>query len=38
MGQVGVESVLKLIKGEKLLETIDTGAEIVSKDNADKFK
>jgi ABC-type sugar transport system substrate-binding protein len=38
MGQVGVESVLKLIKGEKLPETIDTGAEIVSKDNADKFK
>ena len=29
MGQVGVESVLKLIKGETLPPVVDTGAEIV---------
>jgi ribose transport system substrate-binding protein len=38
MGAVGVESLMKLIKGEKLPPVVDTGAEIVSKDNAAKYK
>jgi ABC-type sugar transport system substrate-binding protein len=38
MGAVGVESVLKLIKGETLPPVVDTGAEIVDKSNAEKYK
>ena len=38
MGAIGVESLQKLIKGETLPPVVDTGAEIVSKDNADKYK
>jgi ABC-type sugar transport system substrate-binding protein len=38
MGAIGVESVSKLIKGETLPEVVDTGAELVTKENADKFK
>jgi ABC-type sugar transport system substrate-binding protein len=38
MGAVGIESLMKLIKGEKLPAVVDTGAEIVSKDNAAKYK
>jgi len=38
MGSIGVESVSKLIKGEALPEVVDTGAELVTKENADKFK
>jgi len=38
MGKLGVESVLKLIQGETLDPVIDTGTELVTKDNADKYK
>jgi len=38
MGAVGIESVLKLIKGETLPPVVDTGAEIVDKSNAEKYK
>jgi ABC-type sugar transport system substrate-binding protein len=38
MGATGVESLAKLIKGETLPPVVDTGAEIVSKDNAAKYK
>jgi ribose transport system substrate-binding protein len=38
MGAVGVESVLKLMKGETLPPVVDTGAEIVDKSNAEKYK
>ena len=38
MGAIGIESVQKLIKGEKLPPVVDTGAEIVSKENAEKYK
>jgi ribose transport system substrate-binding protein len=38
MGKFGVENVLKLIRGESLPETIDTGTELVTKDNAEKYK
>ncbi len=37
MGKFGVENVLKLIRGESLPETIDTGTELVTKDNAEKY-
>ena len=38
MGGLAVESLAKLMKGETLPPTIDTGAVLVTKDNADKFK
>ena len=38
MGKLGVESVLKLVQGEKLDPVIDTGTQLVTKENADKFK
>ncbi|MBA3778478.1 MAG: sugar ABC transporter substrate-binding protein [Chloroflexi bacterium] len=38
MGKFGVESLLKLIKGETIDPVIDTGTELVTKDNADKYK
>jgi ribose transport system substrate-binding protein len=38
MGSIGVESLAKLIKGETLAAVVDTGAEIVDKSNAEKFK
>jgi ABC-type sugar transport system substrate-binding protein len=38
MGKLGVESLLKLIQGETLDPVIDTGTELVTKDNADKYK
>jgi ABC-type sugar transport system substrate-binding protein len=38
MGAVGVESLSKLIKGETLPPVIDTGAEVVNKENAQKYK
>jgi ribose transport system substrate-binding protein len=38
MGVVGVESVLKLIKGETLPPVVDTGAEVVDKNNAANYK
>ena len=38
MGKFGVESVLKLIQGGTLEPVIDTGTELVTKDNADKYK
>ncbi|KPV53229.1 LacI family transcriptional regulator [Kouleothrix aurantiaca] len=38
MGKLGVESVLKLIQGGTLEAVVDTGTELVTKDNADKYK
>jgi len=38
MGALGVESVLKLAKGEKLGPVIDTGTVLVTKENAEKYK
>ena len=38
MGSIGVESLSKLIKGETLAAVVDTGAEVVDKANAEKFK
>jgi len=38
MGALGVENAIKLIKGETIPENIDTGTELVTKDNADKYK
>jgi ribose transport system substrate-binding protein len=38
MGAYGVESILKLAKGEKLPAVIDTGTVLVTKENADKYK
>jgi ABC-type sugar transport system substrate-binding protein len=38
MGAFGVESVLKLGKGEKLAPVIDTGTVLVTKDNAEQYK
>ena len=37
-GAIGVESVLKLAKGETLPAVIDTGTVLVTKENAEKFK
>jgi ABC-type sugar transport system substrate-binding protein len=38
MGSTAIESLDKLVKGETLPPAVDTGAEIVSKENAAKFK
>src|SRR5919199_2389991 len=38
MGKLGVENLIKLIKGEKIPDNIDTGTELVTKDNAAKYK
>jgi ribose transport system substrate-binding protein len=38
MGKLGVENLLKLIQGQTLDPVIDTGTELVTKDNADKYK
>jgi ribose transport system substrate-binding protein len=38
IGKFGVESLLKLIQGETLDPVIDTGTELVTKDNAAKYK
>ena len=38
MGAIGVESLAKLIKGETLPAVVDTGAEVVDKANAEKYK
>ncbi|HWQ14130.1 MAG TPA: sugar ABC transporter substrate-binding protein, partial [Roseiflexaceae bacterium] len=38
MGKLGVESVLKLIQGETLPPVIDTGTELVTKENAEQYK
>lgn len=38
MGAFGVENAVKLINGETIDENIDTGTELVTKDNADKYK
>jgi len=38
MGAFGVESVLKLIKGESIPPVIDTGTVLVTKDNAEEYK
>jgi ABC-type sugar transport system substrate-binding protein len=38
MGAFGVESVLKLGKGETLAPVIDTGTVLVTKDNAEQYK
>lgn len=38
MGALGVENALKLVKGESIPENIDTGTELVTKENADRYK
>lgn len=38
IGGYGVENALKLKKGEKIDPVIDTGTELVTKDNAEQFK
>jgi ABC-type sugar transport system substrate-binding protein len=38
MGKLGVENLIKLIQGESIPPVIDTGTELVTKDNADKYK
>src|SRR5688500_6566834 len=38
MGALGVESVLKLKKGETIPENIDTGTVLVTKENAEQYK
>ncbi len=38
MGELGVENIVKAIRGEKIPEEIDTGTELVTKDNLDKFR
>jgi len=38
MGAFGVENALKLVKGETIPEVIDTGTELVTKDNAERYK
>lgn len=38
MGEIGVESLAKLIAGETLPPVVDTGAEIVDKSNAENYK
>jgi len=38
MGAIGIDSILKLAKGETLPPVIDTGTVLVTKDNAEKFK
>jgi ABC-type sugar transport system substrate-binding protein len=37
MGKFGVESLVKLINGETIPEVIDTGTELVTKENADQY-
>ena len=38
MGKFGVENLLKLIQGGTIEPNVDTGTELVTKDNADKYK
>lgn len=38
MGKFGVENLLKLINGETIPENIDTGTELVTKDNAANYQ
>ncbi|MEP3276494.1 MAG: substrate-binding domain-containing protein [Stappiaceae bacterium] len=38
MGQIGIESLLALAKGDTIDENIDTGAVLVTKENAEEFK
>lgn len=38
MGKFGVESLLKLINGETIEPVIDTGTELVTKENAENYK
>jgi ribose transport system substrate-binding protein len=37
MGAIGIESLMKLIKGESLPPVVDTGAIVVNKDNAKDY-
>jgi simple sugar transport system substrate-binding protein len=37
MGELGLDTLLKAVKGEKVAPTVDTGTAIVSKDNASDF-
>jgi ribose transport system substrate-binding protein len=38
MGKLGVDNLIKLIQGQKIDAVIDTGTELVTKDNAAKYK
>jgi ABC-type sugar transport system substrate-binding protein len=37
MGELGLDTLLRAVKGEKVAPTVDTGTAIVSKDNASDF-
>jgi ABC-type sugar transport system substrate-binding protein len=37
MGELGLDTLLKAVNGQKVAPTVDTGTEIVSKDNASDF-
>jgi simple sugar transport system substrate-binding protein len=37
MGELGLDTLLRAVKGEKVAPTVDTGTAIVSKDNASTF-
>jgi simple sugar transport system substrate-binding protein len=38
MAELGVDALVKAIKGEKVESLIDSGAALVTKSNMDKFK
>ncbi len=38
MGKFGVDNLIKLIQGDKIPGNVDTGTELVTKDNAAKYK
>jgi ABC-type sugar transport system substrate-binding protein len=38
MGSMGIETAVKAARGETVQASIDTGTEVVTKDNADKFQ
>ncbi len=38
MGKFGIENLIKLIQGDKIPGNVDTGTELVTKDNAAKYK
>jgi simple sugar transport system substrate-binding protein len=38
MSELGVDALVKALRGEKVESLIDSGAALVTKDNMDKFK
>jgi simple sugar transport system substrate-binding protein len=37
MGELGLDTLLKAVKGEQVSPNVDTGTELVTKDNAGEF-